>query len=48
MSKQQVEAVDIRVLLDQLRTTIPFQRIKEIIEHVKYRVTSLSEGFGSN
>ncbi|KAI4547310.1 hypothetical protein MG293_003865 [Ovis ammon polii] len=45
MFKQQVEAVDIRVLLDQLRTTIPFQRIKEIIEHVKYRVTSLSEGF---
>ncbi|XP_070655187.1 apolipoprotein B-100 isoform X1 [Bos indicus] len=45
MFKQQVEAVDVRVLLDQLRTTIPFQRIKEIIEHVKYRVTSLSEGF---
>ncbi|KAB0380800.1 hypothetical protein FD755_008584 [Muntiacus reevesi] len=45
MFKQQIEAVDIRVLLDQLRTAIPFQRIKEIIEHVKYCVTSLSEGF---
>ncbi|OWK10010.1 hypothetical protein Celaphus_00005334 [Cervus elaphus hippelaphus] len=45
MFRQQIEAVDIRVLLDQLRTAIPFQRIKEIIEHVKYCVTSLSEGF---
>ncbi|XP_033618748.1 apolipoprotein B-100 [Fukomys damarensis] len=43
--KQQVEAIDARVLLNQLRTTIPFQRIKDIIEHIKYFVISLIEDF---
>uniref|UniRef100_A0A8D2DWC7 Apolipoprotein B-100 n=1 Tax=Sciurus vulgaris TaxID=55149 RepID=A0A8D2DWC7_SCIVU len=43
--KQQVEAIDVRVLSDQLRTTILFQRIKDIIEHVKYFVTNLIEDF---
>ncbi|XP_048209343.1 apolipoprotein B-100 [Perognathus longimembris pacificus] len=35
---QQIEAADVRLLLDQLRTTIEFQRINDIIEHVKYFV----------
>lgn len=43
--KQQVEAIDVRMLLDQLRTTIPFQKIKEIIEPVKYYVRDLIEYF---
>ncbi|KAF0870770.1 APOB protein, partial [Crocuta crocuta] len=43
--KQQVEATDVRVLLYKLRTTIPFQRIKEIIEHIKYYVIHLMEDF---
>ncbi|XP_004839127.2 apolipoprotein B-100 [Heterocephalus glaber] len=43
--KQQVEAIDTRALLNQVRTTIPFQRIKDIIEHVKYIVISLIEDF---
>ncbi|ELV11105.1 Apolipoprotein B-100 [Tupaia chinensis] len=43
--KQQVEAIDVRVLLDRLRTTIPFQRIQDIIESVKHFVTSQIEGF---
>ncbi|XP_006197350.2 apolipoprotein B-100 [Vicugna pacos] len=42
--KQLVEAIDVRVLLDQLRT-IPFRRIKEIIEYIKYCVVSLFEDF---
>ncbi|XP_055982548.1 apolipoprotein B-100 [Sorex fumeus] len=42
--KQYIETVDVRVLWDWLRTTIPFQKIKEIIEHIKYRVKSLIEG----
>ncbi|XP_045405079.1 apolipoprotein B-100 [Lemur catta] len=36
--KQQVEAIDVRVLLDQLRTTIPFGIIHDLLEHVKYVV----------
>ncbi|KAG8524806.1 Apolipoprotein B-100 [Galemys pyrenaicus] len=43
--KQQIDAIDVTVLLDRLRTTIPFQKIKEIIEHVKYCVKRLIEGF---
>ncbi|XP_034515741.1 apolipoprotein B-100 [Ailuropoda melanoleuca] len=43
--KQQVEAADVRDLLHWLRITIPFQRIKEIIEHVKYYVINLMDGF---
>ncbi|KAM5143258.1 apolipoprotein B-100 [Callospermophilus lateralis] len=43
--KQRVKDIDVRVLLDQLRTTISFQRIKDIIEHVKYFVTNLIEEF---
>ncbi|XP_058407707.1 apolipoprotein B-100 [Diceros bicornis minor] len=43
--KQQVDAIDVRVLLDQLRTTIPFQRIKQIIEYVKYCIITLIEDF---
>ncbi|XP_007516840.2 apolipoprotein B-100 [Erinaceus europaeus] len=42
--KQQLETFDVKVLWDQLRATIPFQKIKEIIEHVEYRVISLIEG----
>ncbi|XP_012508517.1 PREDICTED: apolipoprotein B-100 [Propithecus coquereli] len=36
--KQQVEATDVKVLLDQLRTTIPLGRIHDVLEHVKYVV----------
>ncbi|XP_053747096.1 apolipoprotein B-100 [Panthera pardus] len=43
--KQQVEAMDVRVLLHKLRTTIPFPRVKEIIEHIKYYVIHLMEDF---
>uniref|UniRef100_A0A8C3VXS5 Apolipoprotein B n=1 Tax=Catagonus wagneri TaxID=51154 RepID=A0A8C3VXS5_9CETA len=43
--KQQVEDIDVRVRLEQLRTTIPFQEIEEVIEHVKYSVKSLFEDF---
>ncbi|XP_038308947.1 apolipoprotein B-100 isoform X1 [Canis lupus familiaris] len=43
--KQQVEALDVRVLLDKLRITIPFQRIKEIIEHVRNYVVNLMKDF---
>ncbi|XP_042536666.1 apolipoprotein B-100 [Dipodomys spectabilis] len=35
---QQIEAANIRMLLDQLRSIIEFQRINDIIEHVKYFV----------
>nr|XP_020043134.1 apolipoprotein B-100 [Castor canadensis] len=42
---QQVEATDVRMLLDQLRTVIPFQRINDIIERVKYFVMNLIEDF---
>uniref|UniRef100_A0A5F9DG36 Apolipoprotein B n=1 Tax=Oryctolagus cuniculus TaxID=9986 RepID=A0A5F9DG36_RABIT len=43
--KQQIEAIDVRVLLDQLRTTIPFRIIKDIIEHFKYFVINIIENF---
>ncbi|CAD7676392.1 unnamed protein product [Nyctereutes procyonoides] len=43
--KQQVEALDVRVLLNKLRITIPFQRIKEIIEHVRNYVVNLMKDF---
>ncbi|XP_037384351.2 apolipoprotein B-100 [Talpa occidentalis] len=41
--KQQIDAINVTVLLDRLRTTIPFQKIKEIIGHVKYCVERLIE-----
>ncbi|XP_032209094.1 apolipoprotein B-100 [Mustela erminea] len=43
--KQQVQATDVRVLLHWLRTIIPFQRIQEIIEHVKYYIINLMKDF---
>ncbi|KAM5291763.1 apolipoprotein B-100 [Ctenodactylus gundi] len=43
--KQQVEAIDIRALLYQLKSVFPFQRIKDIIEHVNYFVINLIEYF---
>lgn len=43
--KRQVEAINVGVLSDQLRTIISFQRIKDIIERVKYFVTNLIEDF---
>ncbi|XP_055481973.1 apolipoprotein B-100 [Psammomys obesus] len=39
--KQHIEAIDVTMHLDQLRTAIPFQRIKDIIERVKYFVMNL-------
>nr|XP_012616662.2 apolipoprotein B-100 [Microcebus murinus] len=36
--KQQVATIDVRVLLDQLRTTIPFGIIHDVLESVKYIV----------
>ncbi|XP_029409841.1 apolipoprotein B-100 isoform X2 [Nannospalax galili] len=43
--KQQVKAIDVTKLLDQLRTAILFQRINDLIEHVKYFVMNLIEDF---
>ncbi|XP_059516435.1 apolipoprotein B-100 isoform X1 [Myotis daubentonii] len=43
--KQQIEAIDVRVLLDQLRAAISFQKIKQMIEHVKNYVGKLIEDF---
>ncbi|XP_058523352.1 apolipoprotein B-100 [Ochotona princeps] len=43
--KQQIEALDVTVLLAQLRTTIPFHKISDIIEYVKYFVINLIENF---
>ncbi|GAB1297285.1 Apolipoprotein B-100 [Apodemus speciosus] len=43
--KQQIEAVDVTMHLDQLRTAILFQRISDIIERVKYFVMNLIEDF---
>ncbi|XP_023367580.1 apolipoprotein B-100 [Otolemur garnettii] len=43
--KQQVEAIDFKVLLDQSRTTMTFARISNILEHVKYFVLSLITDF---
>ncbi|KAM6180366.1 apolipoprotein B-100 [Erethizon dorsatum] len=43
--KRQVEAIDATVLLNQVRTTIPFQKIKTIIEHVNNFIINLMEDF---
>lgn len=43
--KQQIEALDVPMHLDQLRTAILFQRISVIIERVKYFVMNLIEDF---
>ncbi|XP_032149890.1 apolipoprotein B-100 [Sapajus apella] len=43
--KQYAEATDVRVLLDQLGTTISFERINDILEYVKYFVIHLIGDF---
>ncbi|KAL1783421.1 apolipoprotein B-100 [Sigmodon hispidus] len=43
--KQQVEALDVTMHLDQLRTAILVQRISDVIKHVTYLVMGLIEDF---
>ncbi|XP_006835311.1 PREDICTED: apolipoprotein B-100 [Chrysochloris asiatica] len=45
MLKQQFEIIDTRMVLDQLRTTIPIQRIKDIIDYVKHFIINQIEDF---
>lgn len=43
--KQQIEAIDVTMHLDQLRIAILFQRMRDIIDRVKYFVMNLIEDF---
>ena len=43
--KRQMDAIDVTMHLDQLRTAILFQRISDIIDRVKYFVMNLIEDF---
>lgn len=43
--KQQIVAINVTVLLDPLRTKIPFQKIKQLIEHIKHYVRNLIDDF---
>ncbi|XP_036891386.1 apolipoprotein B-100 [Sturnira hondurensis] len=43
--KQQVEAISVRVLLNQLKTAIPFQKRKQMIKRVKYYVRKFIEDY---
>ncbi|XP_075840088.1 apolipoprotein B-100 [Microtus pennsylvanicus] len=43
--KQRIEAIDVMTYLDQLRTAILLQRVKNVIERVEYFVMNLIEDF---
>ncbi|XP_006880780.1 PREDICTED: apolipoprotein B-100-like [Elephantulus edwardii] len=43
--KQHVESIDIRVLLNQLRTAIKIQEVKDIIKYIKDLLVNLIEDF---
>ncbi|XP_044514925.1 apolipoprotein B-100-like [Gracilinanus agilis] len=44
--KRQIEDIDVRVYLEFLRTSLPIQEIKNVVEHITVLVVNLLEDFG--